>query len=150
MPPTFKLKKDSLHPTGMPSKCLVLPTNSSYFIFFLISTRDPLADGIPEEGMCRYPGFQEPEPPYDMNLKYWMITSARLAFVLCFVVFVFFVKFVVMYVVPDIPNTLQLKIKREKFLATQADIQHKEKTGKRVTLRRQPTVPSEGAESEML
>ena len=115
--------------------------------------RDPTANGLPEEAFCRYPGFQDIDPPYEMNLKYWMITSARLAFVLCFVVFVFFVKFVVMYVVPDIPHTLQLKIKREKFLQLQADKEHKEKTGKRTTVRK--NVGSEvsglsGAESEML
>ena len=56
-----------------------------------------------------------------------LFCSVRLAFVLCFVMFVLFVAWLIGYMVPDMPKSLELKVKREKWLAHQADKQHRAK-----------------------
>ena len=51
--------------------------------------------------------------------------TARLSFVLAFVIFVLFVTKLVSYIVPDTPRHLELTIKREKYLISKADKEHK-------------------------
>ena len=92
---------------------------------------DTTVGGIPLQEQCRYPGYREPFYPYNRNTKYWIILSCRLAFVLCFVVFVFFVAWLIDLIVREVPSTLEMTIKREKYLATQADKDHRVKVGKR-------------------
>merc|ERR1712080_429715 len=94
-------------------------------------------------------GHHDSNPPFDYNLEYWKVLTVRLAFVLCFVIFVLFVTHVVMYIVPDVPKKVQLEMRREKFLQSEADIQRKEKTGKRkarpskVLLEKKNAIPEE-------
>ena len=64
----------------------------------------------------RYPGFHERHSPYEPSKDYYQVLSARISFVLAFVIFVMFVTKLVSYIVPDTPMHLQLTIKREKFL----------------------------------
>ena len=92
---------------------------------------DTTVGGIPQQDECRYPGFRESYYPYNRNMKYWIILSVRLAFVLCFVVFVFFVSWLINWIIKDVPTSLQLAIRREKFLASQADKNHRVKVEKR-------------------
>ena len=86
--------------------------------------------GIPEQDHCRYPGFRESTSPYEQSKKYWMVLSARLAFVLVYVIAVLFVSWFIVYMVAEKPKLLKLTIKREKFLAKQAEKKHKVKTDK--------------------
>lgn len=70
--------------------------------------------------LCRYPGYHEPKFPYAVTKQYWHVIAARLAFVFVFQYVVYaFTKFVA-YLVPDRPKLLDLKIKREEFLAKEA------------------------------
>lgn len=69
---------------------------------------------------CRYPGYRIPRVPYDVTKQYWHVIAARLAFVFAFQYIVYaFTKFVA-WLVPDRPKLLDLKIRREEFLAKEA------------------------------
>lgn len=80
---------------------------------------------------CRYPGYHESTPPYNYTKEYWVILAARLAFVFVFQWFITVIARVIAYIIPDMPKTLDLKIKRENFLAKEKEKSHKEVTGKR-------------------
>ncbi|XP_066910588.1 anoctamin-4-like isoform X4 [Clytia hemisphaerica] len=80
---------------------------------------------------CLYPGYHESKAPYKRDLDYWVITSARLAFILAFQALVITITWVIGYLVPDVPKTLELRIKRENFIAAEMEKNHKERTGKR-------------------
>ncbi|XP_077969452.1 anoctamin-7-like [Styela clava] len=53
-------------------------------------------------------------------MHFWMILAIKLAFVICFEHVVFFVGRMIDWIVPDVPQSLELKIKREHYLAKQA------------------------------
>ncbi|XP_077965632.1 anoctamin-7-like [Styela clava] len=69
-------------------------------------------------GDCRYKGFRDRYGNYTMH--FWMILAIKLAFVICFEHVVFFVGRMIDWIVPDVPQSLELKIKREHYLAKQA------------------------------
>ncbi|XP_065660186.1 anoctamin-4 isoform X3 [Hydra vulgaris] len=92
---------------------------------------NPTKNGIKQQEYCRYPGFHEDTFPYKYSRDYWVVLTARLAFVIAFQAFVLTVKETIAYLIPDVPKSLELKIKREKYLAEQHDRVHKEKVGKR-------------------
>ncbi len=68
----------------------------------------------------RYPGYHETKHPYNVTKQYWHVIAARLAFVFVFQYVVYGVTKFVAYLVPDRPKLLELKIKREEFLAKEA------------------------------
>lgn len=70
--------------------------------------------------LCRYPGYHESQYPYEVTKQYWHVIAARLAFVFLFQYIVYGVTKFVAWLVPDRPKLLELKIKREEFLAKQA------------------------------
>lgn len=74
-------------------------------------------------GPCRYPGYHERTYPYSVTKQYWHVIAARLAFVFLFQYIVYAVTKFVAYLVPDRPKLLELKIKREEFLAKEALLQ---------------------------
>ena len=55
-----------------------------------------------------------------LTVFYWRLLAAKLAFVIVFEHVVFFICRMIDYTVPDIPETIQLRIKRESYLAKQA------------------------------
>ncbi|KAK3743463.1 hypothetical protein RRG08_011307 [Elysia crispata] len=67
---------------------------------------------------CRYRDFRDSDGNHTMF--YWKLLCIRLAFVIVFEHVVFGICKVIDILVPDIPETLELKIKREQFLAKQA------------------------------
>ena len=69
---------------------------------------------------CRYPGYHEPHAPYAVTKQYWHMIAARLAFVFVFQYVVYACTKFVAWLVPDRPKLLELKIKREEFLAKEA------------------------------
>ena len=69
---------------------------------------------------CRYPGYHEPHAPYEVTKQYWHVIAARLAFVFVFQYIVYACTKFVAWLVPDRPKLLELKIKREEFLAKEA------------------------------
>ncbi|XP_059142101.1 anoctamin-7-like isoform X3 [Physella acuta] len=67
---------------------------------------------------CRYRDYREPDGNHTMF--YWKLLAVRLAFVIVFEHVVFGICKMIDILVPDIPETLELKIKRERYLAKQA------------------------------
>ena len=61
---------------------------------------------------CRYPGFHEQQAPHNLKPEFWVILSARLAFVLVFVVTVTSLKMLVMYIIPDVPKGKLCSVKQ--------------------------------------
>ncbi|XP_055863941.1 anoctamin-7-like isoform X3 [Biomphalaria glabrata] len=67
---------------------------------------------------CRYRDFREPDGNHTMF--YWKLLAVRLAFVIVFEHVVFGICKMIDIMVPDIPEALEQKIKRERYLAKQA------------------------------
>ena len=55
--------------------------------------------------------------PYDFNRQYFFVLAVRLAFVIIFQYFVFFTVGLLDWLIPDIPRKLEVKIKREDYVA---------------------------------
>ncbi|XP_046389365.1 anoctamin-7-like [Ischnura elegans] len=67
---------------------------------------------------CRYRGLRDKEGNH--TPFYWRLLAVRFAFVIVFEHVVFGVCHLIDVLVPDIPESLELKIKRERYLAKQA------------------------------
>ncbi|KAM9855199.1 anoctamin-7 [Aulostomus maculatus] len=77
-----------------------------------------------EYRMCRYKAFRDNNGNY--TLFYWELLAVRLGFVIAFEHVVFFVLRAIDWIVPDVPESLELKIKRERYLAKQALAENQE------------------------
>ncbi|KAH7939780.1 hypothetical protein HPB52_017369 [Rhipicephalus sanguineus] len=76
-------------------------------------------DGITVR-QCRYLDYREPpgsESEYQLTLTYWHIFAARLFFVVVFEHVVFFITGLVAALIPDVPRSVQQRIKREQIVA---------------------------------
>ncbi|XP_077492136.1 anoctamin-4-like [Amblyomma americanum] len=65
---------------------------------------------------CRYLDYREPpgsDKEYQLTLTYWHIFAARLFFVVVFEHVVFFITGLVAALIPDVPRSVQQRIKRE-------------------------------------
>ncbi|XP_060690988.1 anoctamin-7-like isoform X1 [Hemiscyllium ocellatum] len=67
---------------------------------------------------CRYRDFRDPSGEF--SLTYWKLLAIRLAFVFVFEHVVFFIVRLIDLLVPDIPESVEIKVKRERYLAKQA------------------------------
>ena len=80
----------------------------------------------------RYKDYTEARAPYRYTRQYFVVLAARLGFVILFQYLVFFTVGVVAWLIPDIPHSLNNKIKREEYLAresmTAAHVQKERKT----------------------
>ncbi|KAF6735236.1 Anoctamin-6 [Oryzias melastigma] len=68
---------------------------------------------------CRYRDFRYPPGhlwQYEHNIQYWHVIGAKLAFIIVVEHIVYFTKFVLSYVIPDVPYAVKERIKREKYL----------------------------------
>lgn len=65
---------------------------------------------------CRYKGYYENTYPYKRSSEYWNILAARLAFVFIFQFVVYTITAFIAWIIPDIPEELKFKMKREKEL----------------------------------
>nr|KAG5698674.1 hypothetical protein BaRGS_022562 [Batillaria attramentaria] len=74
------------------------------------------SSGLSEE--CRYKEFRDADGEY--SIFYWHLLAVRLGFVIVFEHVVFGICRLIDILVPDIPEALELKIKRERYLAKQA------------------------------
>ncbi|XP_043227614.1 anoctamin-7-like [Amphibalanus amphitrite] len=70
------------------------------------------------KGDCRYRGFRDENGKF--TTFYWRLLAVRLGFVILFEHVVFFICKMIDLVVPDVPESLNMKIKRERYLAKQA------------------------------
>ena len=67
----------------------------------------------------RFKEYFEPVKPYDFNRQFYYVTTVRLVFVFVFQYFVFFTVGLLAWIIPDVPRSLDNKIKREDFIARQ-------------------------------
>ncbi|CAH2246746.1 anoctamin-7 [Pelobates cultripes] len=67
---------------------------------------------------CRYQGFRDSEG--NLSFDFWVLMVIRLAFVIVFEHVVFFLGRMIDFLVPDVPESVEIKLKRERFLAKQA------------------------------
>ncbi|XP_030078040.1 anoctamin-7 [Microcaecilia unicolor] len=68
--------------------------------------------------MCRYKAFRDENGNY--TLFYWKLLAIRLGFIIAFEHVVFFSLRCIDWMVPDIPESVEIKVKRERYLAKQA------------------------------
>ncbi|KAH0616625.1 hypothetical protein JD844_027881, partial [Phrynosoma platyrhinos] len=67
----------------------------------------------------RYRDFRYPpghEHQYEHNIYYWHVIAAKLSFIIVMEHIIYFVKFVISYIIPDVSKKTKSKIKREKYL----------------------------------
>uniref|UniRef100_A0A8C8VLZ7 Anoctamin n=1 Tax=Pelusios castaneus TaxID=367368 RepID=A0A8C8VLZ7_9SAUR len=72
---------------------------------------------------CRYRAYREESGKY--SLTYWNLLAIRLGFIIVFEHVVFFIARMIDLLVPDIPESLEIKVKRERYLAKQALAENK-------------------------
>ncbi|CAJ0968129.1 unnamed protein product [Ranitomeya imitator] len=68
--------------------------------------------------MCRYKAFRDEDGKY--TLFFWKLLAVRLGFIIAFEHVVFFSLSCIDWMVPDIPESVEIKVKRERYLAKQA------------------------------
>nr|XP_033778364.1 anoctamin-7-like [Geotrypetes seraphini] len=68
--------------------------------------------------ICRYKAFRDENGNY--TLFYWKLLAVRLGFIIAFEHAVFFSLRCIDWMVPDIPESVEIKVKRERYLAKQA------------------------------
>uniref|UniRef100_A0A8C9YI00 Anoctamin n=1 Tax=Sander lucioperca TaxID=283035 RepID=A0A8C9YI00_SANLU len=68
---------------------------------------------------CRYRDFRNPPGhprQYQYNVYYWHVIAAKMAFIIVVEHIVYLTKFILSYVIPDVPYAVKEQIKREKYL----------------------------------
>ncbi|CAF1416043.1 unnamed protein product [Adineta steineri] len=65
---------------------------------------------------CRYRDFRSSAAPYSESLIYWNVLAARLAFIIVFEHAVFFIIYIMNWLVPDVPKTIQNKIDHKRYI----------------------------------
>ena len=127
---TEDLQVDQLNITGVPVCRLVLYTLSCLF----------------KHQIFRYKGFELPpcnlthrhmvsssseryyrhqcDNDYSESFIWWHVIAAKLAFVLIFEHLVFFIKWIIEYIIPDVPHDVKLKVQREDYLQVQTNSTH--------------------------
>ncbi|XP_038154359.1 anoctamin-6 [Cyprinodon tularosa] len=76
-------------------------------------------DRNPNITICRYRDFRFPPGhprQYEHNMSYWHVIAAKMAFIIVVEHIVYLTKFILSYVIPDVPYTIKERIKREKYL----------------------------------
>ncbi len=63
-----------------------------------------------------YRDFREQDQPYEQTSMFWNITAARLAFIIVFEHVIFFTIYLMQWLVPDVPKTIQNKIDHERYI----------------------------------
>ncbi|KAM7299868.1 anoctamin-4 [Ixodes scapularis] len=98
------------------------------FTLAVFDTKDFDDDARPENGtldgvvvkQCRYLDYREPPggpSQYQLTLTYWHIFAARLFFVVVFEHVVFSITGLVAAIIPDVPRSVQQRIKREQIVS---------------------------------
>uniref|UniRef100_A0A8B9M6C1 Anoctamin n=1 Tax=Accipiter nisus TaxID=211598 RepID=A0A8B9M6C1_9AVES len=72
---------------------------------------------------CRYRAFRDQNG--NLTLTYWQLLAVRLGFIIVFEHVVFFIRCVNAWLVPDIPESVEVKVKRERYLAKKALAENK-------------------------
>jgi hypothetical protein len=73
--------------------------------------------GIQNLILFSYRDFRESTSPYYYQTStYWNIIAARLAFIIVFEHIIFFIIYLMQWLVPDVPKTIQNKIDHERYI----------------------------------
>ncbi|XP_075871081.1 anoctamin-7 isoform X2 [Nelusetta ayraudi] len=88
------------------------------FINFTLSTSDYNFSQQQQFPSCRYRGFRDENG--DLPPHYFHLLAVRLAFVFVFEHVVFFIGRLIDLMVPDVPEEVEMKIKREYYMAKEA------------------------------
>ncbi|NXD15212.1 ANO7 protein, partial [Nothocercus nigrocapillus] len=72
---------------------------------------------------CRYRAFRDPDGNFSST--YWQLLAIRLGFIIAFEHVVFFIARLIELLVPDIPESVEIKVKRERYLAKEALAENK-------------------------
>ncbi|XP_041032704.1 anoctamin-7-like isoform X1 [Carcharodon carcharias] len=78
----------------------------------------PLNFNQQNNSMCRYRDFRDSNG--HLSLTYWNLLAIRLVFVIVFEHVVFFVARMIDLLVPDMPESLEIKVKKNRYMARQA------------------------------
>ncbi|XP_046368933.2 anoctamin-4-like isoform X7 [Haliotis rufescens] len=81
---------------------------------------DLKVDEFGEVTTCSYRDYRDETKNYAYSTVFWHILTAKLAFIIAFILVVVFLSWLVSYLVPDIPRTVKLQMLREKHLAKEA------------------------------
>ncbi|GAB1292140.1 Anoctamin-5 [Apodemus speciosus] len=68
---------------------------------------------------CRYRDYRNPpnhEEKYDHNMQFWHVLAAKMTFIIVMEHVVFLIKFLLAWMIPDVPKDVEEKIKREKLM----------------------------------
>ncbi|XP_041113958.1 anoctamin-6-like [Polyodon spathula] len=68
---------------------------------------------------CRYRDFRYPPGhprQYEYSIYYWHVIAAKLAFIILLTHVVYFAKFILSYIIPDVPAVVKQQMKRENYL----------------------------------
>ncbi|XP_023687155.1 anoctamin-7 isoform X1 [Paramormyrops kingsleyae] len=76
------------------------------------------SDNLFNATICRYKAFRDNNGSY--TFFYWELLAIRLGFIIAFEHVVFFILRAIDWMVPDVPESLELQVKRERYLAKQA------------------------------
>ncbi|KAM5228660.1 anoctamin-7 [Ctenodactylus gundi] len=87
------------------------------FVNFTLA-RAPPTFAAAHNRTCRYQAFRDDDGHYSRT--YWNLLAIRLAFVIVFEHVVFAIGRILDLLVPDIPESVEIKVKREYYLAKQA------------------------------
>nr|KAG5703954.1 hypothetical protein BaRGS_020551 [Batillaria attramentaria] len=71
----------------------------------------------------KYRDFREPPGSpreYQFTMEYWHVLTARLAFIISFILVIVFLQWLISFLVPDIPRFVKMMMLREKYLAKEA------------------------------
>uniref|UniRef100_A0A671UC36 Anoctamin n=1 Tax=Sparus aurata TaxID=8175 RepID=A0A671UC36_SPAAU len=69
--------------------------------------------------VCVYRDFRFPpghDRQYEYTMQYWHVIAAKMAFIIVVEHIVYLTKFILSYVIPDVPYAVKEQIKREKYL----------------------------------
>ncbi|XP_046941436.1 anoctamin-7 isoform X4 [Lynx rufus] len=127
------------------------------FVNFTLA-RAPPAFASAHNRTCRYQAFREDDGQYSPT--YWNLLAIRLAFVIVFEHVVFSIGRILDLLVPDIPESVEVKVKREYYLAKQALAENEALSGtngakdnysqsSERSLGPQPTLPGGGQASQV-
>ncbi|XP_039176480.1 anoctamin-7 isoform X5 [Crotalus tigris] len=83
----------------------------------------PKSFDLNNNATCRYRAYREQNGRY--SLPYWNLLAIRLGFIIVFEHVVFFIARMIDMMVPDIPEAVAIKVKREQYLAKQALAENK-------------------------
>ncbi|KAM6094179.1 anoctamin-6 isoform 2-T2 [Chlamydotis macqueenii] len=79
----------------------------------------PFSPWLGNQMICRYRDLRYPpghQHQYEHNIYYWHVIAAKLAFVIVMEHVIYFVKFIISYVIPDVSQKTKSKVEREKYL----------------------------------